>query len=55
MYKDLGKEIYQLEISSKVKAPKEWTQMSKTANVGRYWNSTVRELVGEIVEANGTF
>lgn len=29
-YKDIGKEIYQLEVPVKTKVPAEWTSMSKT-------------------------
>lgn len=31
VYKDLGKEIYQLEVSNKVSVPKDWTMKSSTA------------------------
>ncbi|KAI8904067.1 muts domain V-domain-containing protein [Gorgonomyces haynaldii] len=50
-YKDMGKEIYQIEVSNTVKVPNNWQIMSKTQSVNRYWNPTVRQLVNEIVEA----
>lgn len=31
VYKDLGKEIYQLEVPKGVRVPNEWMQLSKTA------------------------
>ena len=51
VYKDLGKEIYQLEVPAKIKVPKDWTVMSKTQAVSRYYNSTIRNLVKEMQEA----
>ncbi|KAI8928158.1 muts domain V-domain-containing protein [Entophlyctis helioformis] len=50
-YKDIGKEIYQLEVSAKIKVPSDWTVMSKTQAVSRYYNATIRSLVGELLEA----
>jgi DNA mismatch repair protein MSH6 len=51
VYKDLGKEIYQLEVPAKIKVPKDWTVMSKTQTVSRYYNETIRTLVKEMQEA----
>lgn len=31
VYKDLGKEIYQLEVSNKVSVPKDWSMKSSTS------------------------
>ncbi|KAJ3091283.1 DNA mismatch repair protein msh6 [Quaeritorhiza haematococci] len=50
-YKDIGKEIFQLEVPSKIKVPKDWMQMSKTQAVNRYWTSDLKNLVNEILEA----
>ena len=51
VYKDLGKEIYQLEVPAKIKVPQDWTVMSKTQSVSRYYNNTIQNLVKEMQEA----
>lgn len=48
VFKDLGKEIYQLEVPGKVKVPQNWQTMSKTVAVTRYYTPTIRKLVGDI-------
>lgn len=50
-YKDIGKEIYQIEVSIKTKVPKDWQQMSKTQTVHRYWTRTIQDYVKDIMEA----
>ena len=47
-YKDIGKEVYQLEVSSKTKTPKNWVVMSKTKEVTRYYTPELRNLVHEL-------
>ncbi|KAF7722208.1 DNA mismatch repair protein msh6 [Apophysomyces ossiformis] len=57
-YKDLGKEIYQIEVPKDVKVPQNWIQLSNTSKVNRYWNSTVRGMVTqykELLETKNAF
>ncbi|KAJ3114125.1 DNA mismatch repair protein msh6, partial [Nowakowskiella sp. JEL0407] len=49
-FKDVGKEIYQLEIPAKQKVPNDWTLMSKTQKVNRYYNSDLQEMVQRLLE-----
>lgn len=52
VYRDNGKEIYQLEVPVKVKnVPKNWDQMSATQKVKRYYNADLRKLVRQLQEA----
>ncbi|KAJ3259340.1 DNA mismatch repair protein msh6 [Boothiomyces macroporosus] len=51
VYKDIGKEIYQLEVPLKQKVPNDWSSMSKTSNVNRYYTSALRNLINELLEA----
>ncbi|KAF9286408.1 DNA mismatch repair protein msh6 [Mortierella alpina] len=54
IYKDLGKEIYQLEVSNKVAVPKNWKKMSGTSSVSRYYNPELIGLVTRLQEARET-
>ena len=55
VYRDNGKEIYQLEVPINVKGvPKSWDQMSATAKVKRYYNPELRALVRQLQEAQET-
>ncbi|KAF9936320.1 DNA mismatch repair protein msh6 [Modicella reniformis] len=54
VYKDLGKEIYQLEVSNKITVPKNWKKMSGTSSVSRYYNSELTALVTRLQEARET-
>jgi DNA mismatch repair protein MSH6 len=54
MFRDIGKEIYQLEIPKKVKVPNTWDQMSATAKVARYYTPELRKLVRALQEAQET-
>lgn len=57
VYRDNGKEIYQLEVPVKVKKeliPKNWDQMSATKAVKRYYNPELRKLVRALQEAQET-
>ncbi|KAF2501654.1 DNA mismatch repair protein Msh6 [Lophium mytilinum] len=55
IFKDNGKEIYQLEVPNKVKGiPKDWDQMSATAKVKRYYSPELRKLVRALQEAQET-
>ncbi|KAL9611882.1 MAG: hypothetical protein Q9167_003496 [Letrouitia subvulpina] len=52
VYRDNGKEIYQLEVPTKVKSvPKTWDQMSATQKVKRYYSPELRSLVRQLQEA----
>ncbi|KAJ3219395.1 DNA mismatch repair protein msh6 [Clydaea vesicula] len=50
-FKDLGKEIYQMEFNLKVKVPNDFQQMSKTQSIIRYWSPKGKELVAELIDA----
>lgn len=51
-YRDNGKEIYQLEVPTKVKGiPKSWDQTSATQKVKRYYSPELRSLVRQLQEA----
>ncbi|OAD06817.1 hypothetical protein MUCCIDRAFT_33695 [Mucor lusitanicus CBS 277.49] len=50
VYKDMNKDIYQMEVPKSVKVPQSWIQMSTTAKVTRYWDNTVKNLVTEYRE-----
>ncbi|OCK86084.1 DNA mismatch repair protein MutS [Lepidopterella palustris CBS 459.81] len=55
VFRDNGKEIYQLEVPLKVKGiPKNWDQMSATAKVRRYYSPELRKLVRSLQEAQET-
>ena len=51
-YKDSGKEIYLIEIPTKLvnKIPRDWLQMAATAKCKRYWSPEVKALVKELME-----
>ncbi|KAI8886290.1 DNA mismatch repair protein Msh6 [Backusella circina FSU 941] len=49
-YKNIGKEINQLEVPKGTKVPADWIQLSSTAKVTRYWNPTVKALVTQYKE-----
>ncbi|KAF2192150.1 DNA mismatch repair protein Msh6 [Zopfia rhizophila CBS 207.26] len=53
-FRDNGKEIYQLEVPSKVKVPGNWDQMSATAKVKRYYSPELRKLVRALQEVQET-
>lgn len=49
-YRDIGKEIFQMEIPANVAVPKEYMLMSKTKTAKRYWTPRVKELVTQYQE-----
>lgn len=54
-YRDSGKELYLIEIPTKIKGiPKSWQQMAATAKVKRYWSPEVKTLVRSLMEARET-
>jgi len=57
VYKDLGKEIYQIQIPKRLvkNVPKDWIQMSKTQAVNRYYNASLRDDIQRLNEAKELF
>lgn len=54
-YRDSGKEIYLIEVSTKIKGiPKNWQQMAATSKVKRYWSPEVKAMARELMEAQET-
>ena len=55
VYRDNGKEIFQLEVPVKVRGvPSSWDQMSATKIVKRYYSPELRSLVRQLQEAQET-
>ncbi|OJD19919.1 hypothetical protein AJ78_00113 [Emergomyces pasteurianus Ep9510] len=55
VYRDNGKEIYQLEVPIKIKnIPKSWDQMSATKQAKRFYFPELRSLIRELQEAQET-
>ncbi|RDW82600.1 hypothetical protein BP6252_03712 [Coleophoma cylindrospora] len=53
-FKDVGKEIYQLEFPEKTKVPADWRMLSSAKGVKRWWSPELKELVRELQEAQET-
>lgn len=53
-FKNIGKEVYQLEVPSAIKVPKEWKMMSSAAGVKRYYFRELSDLVRDLQEAQET-
>lgn len=53
-FADISKEVYQLEVPTAVKVPKNWRQISATANVTRYYFKELDCLICELQEAEET-
>lgn len=51
IYKDLGKEIYQIECPVGINVPSNWRLLSSTKSVKRYWSPEVEKKVRELLEA----
>jgi DNA mismatch repair protein MSH6 len=51
VFKDIGKEVYQMEVAAKQKVPKQWVLMSKTQAVNRYYSEELRGVINELLEA----
>ncbi|KAJ3317692.1 DNA mismatch repair protein msh6 [Blyttiomyces sp. JEL0837] len=49
-YKDMGKDLYQLEVPAKVNVPKDWKLMSKTQSVHRYHTRKIESLLVRFLE-----
>ncbi|KZF26251.1 putative DNA mismatch repair protein Msh6 [Xylona heveae TC161] len=55
VFRDIGKEIYQLEVPASIKGiPRNWDQMSATSKVKRYYSAELRSLVRQLQEAQET-
>ncbi|KAG1088840.1 hypothetical protein G6F42_020152 [Rhizopus arrhizus] len=50
VYRDMGKDIYQMEVPKGIKVPQSWIQISTTSKVTRYWDKTVKNLVNSYKE-----
>ena len=53
-FKDIGKEIYQIEVPASIKVPKDWQMMSSAAGFKRYYFSTLKTLIRSLQEAQET-
>ena len=53
-FKNIGKEVYQLEVPIAIKVPKEWKMMSSAAGFKRYYFRELSDLVRELQEAQET-
>ncbi|KAI8824787.1 DNA mismatch repair protein msh6 [Fimicolochytrium jonesii] len=51
VFKDMGKELFQMEMPKKVNVPRDWQIKSNTAAVSRWWSPRGEELVREFLEA----
>ncbi|KAI8143577.1 muts domain V-domain-containing protein [Fennellomyces sp. T-0311] len=57
-YKDLGKEIYQMEAPKSLKVPGNWIKLSSTSKVNRYYDLDLKEMVQkykELLETRNAF
>jgi DNA mismatch repair protein MSH6 len=53
-YKDIGKEIFQIEMPVNIIVPNEYMVLSKTKTLKRYWTPELRKMVNEYLEAKET-
>jgi DNA mismatch repair protein MSH6 len=53
-FKNIGKEIYQLEVPAAIKVPKDWQMMSSAAGFKRYYFSDLKRLIRSLQEAQET-
>ncbi|KAI1002376.1 DNA mismatch repair protein [Podosphaera aphanis] len=53
-YKNIGKEVYQLEVPASIKVPKDWQVMSSAAKFKRYYFSDLRQLIRQLQETQET-
>jgi DNA mismatch repair protein MSH6 len=54
VFKNIGKEVYQLEVPSSIKVPKDWKMMSSAAGVKRYYFGELSDLVRNLQEEQET-
>ena len=53
-FKNIGKEVYQLEVPNSIKVPKDWKMMSSAAGFKRYYFGELSDLVRDLQEAQET-
>jgi DNA mismatch repair protein MSH6 len=53
-FKNIGKEVYQLEVPTSIKVPKDWKMMSSAAGFKRYYFGELSDLVRDLQEAQET-
>ncbi|TVY81493.1 DNA mismatch repair protein msh6 [Lachnellula suecica] len=53
-FKNLGKEVYQIEVPTSVKVPKDWQMMSSVSGYKRYYTTELKALIRELQEAQET-
>ncbi|KAJ3415706.1 DNA mismatch repair protein msh6 [Chytridiales sp. JEL 0842] len=49
-YKDMGKDLYLMEVPAKVKVPNSWKLMSKTQSVQRYYTNVIESLLKKFLQ-----
>jgi DNA mismatch repair protein MSH6 len=54
VYKNIGKEVYQLEVPVAIKVPKDWQMMSSAAGFKRYYFPELKTLIRQLQEAQET-
>ncbi|EMR08607.1 hypothetical protein PNEG_03083 [Pneumocystis murina B123] len=50
-FRDIGKEIYQIEIPKSIEVPSSWVKLSSTKSVNRYWSPELKVKVRQLQEA----
>jgi DNA mismatch repair protein MSH6 len=53
-FKNIGKEVYQLEVPTSITVPKGWSMMSAAAGFKRYYNPELKGLIRQLQEAQET-
>ncbi|OWP05366.1 hypothetical protein B2J93_8108 [Marssonina coronariae] len=53
-YKNIGKEVYQLEVPGSIKVPKDWQMMSSAGIYKRYYFPELKALIRQLQEAQET-
>jgi len=54
VYKNIGKEVYQLEVPTAIKVPKDWQMMSSAGAFKRYYFPELKTLIRQLQEAQET-
>jgi DNA mismatch repair protein MSH6 len=54
IYKNIGKEVYQLEVPVAIKVPKDWQMMSSASGFKRYYFPELKSLIRQLQEAQET-
>jgi DNA mismatch repair protein MSH6 len=53
-FKNIGKEVYQIEVPTAIKVPKDWQMMSSAAGFKRYYFPELKSLIRQLQEAQET-